>query len=134
MPKILLVDDNDEIRELMCRNLQRNGYQVVVATNGKEAKDLAVDELPDLVLMDMNMPIMDGWEATKNIKAIESLENIPIIALSAYSLDGDQERAIEDGCAFYHAKPVDFTLLLQQIENALETRYEEPSDGEADIV
>ncbi len=125
MPKILLADDNVEIAELLCRNLQRNGYTVVTGDNGARAYELAVSEQPDLILMDLNMPVVDGWEATRKIKLEDSVAKTPIIALSAYSSDEDKQRAIEHGCIAYISKPVDITLLLHAIELALKNRYDE---------
>ncbi len=122
MPKILIVEDNEENRDSLSRRLQRRGYGVVTAVDGNAGLATAQAEKPDLILMDMNMPELDGWEATRQIKAMEGLGNIPVIALTAHALAGDKERALEAGCADYHTKPVDFAKLLSQIEALLKNR------------
>ncbi len=122
MPKILIVEDNEENRDSLSRRLQRRGFAVVAAEDGKAGLAMAQTEKPDLVLMDMNMPEMDGWEATRQIKAIEGLHDLPVLALTAHALAGDKERALQAGCADYHTKPVDFPKLLSQIEAILQKR------------
>ena len=122
MPKILIVEDNEESRDALLRRLERRGFQVVVAKDGKEGLAMAQSEKPDLILMDMNMPDLDGWEATRQIKAVEGLSNVPVLALSAHALTGDKDRALQVGCADYHMKPVDFPKLLDQIEGLLQNR------------
>jgi CheY-like chemotaxis protein len=119
MPRILLVDDNAENRRFLSRRLERRGFEVLVATDGAAAVEMARAEKPDLILMDMNMPTLDGWEATRQIKAEPASAAIPVVGLTAHALAGDRERAIEAGCAEYHTKPVDFPTLLAQIEDLL---------------
>ena len=120
MPRILLADDNEQNRDLLSRRLQRRGYDVLLAHDGRAAVDMARAERPDLILMDMNMPQLDGWEATRQIKADPNVAAVPVIGLTAHALEGDRERAIEAGCADYHTKPVDFPKLLSQIESLLQ--------------
>jgi two-component system, cell cycle response regulator DivK len=118
MPKILIVEDNEENRDALSRRLQRRGFEIVVAAEGKAGVAMAQTEKPDLVLMDMNMPELDGWEATRQIKAGET-PGLPVIAITAHAMSGDRDRALEAGCADYHTKPVDFPKLLAQIEALL---------------
>jgi len=120
MPRLLVVEDNEENRDALSRRLQRRGFEVLIAVNGKTGVETAKTEKPDLILMDMNMPELDGWEATRQIKAEESTSHLPVIGLTAHAMPGDRERAIEAGCADYHTKPVDFTKLLAQIEAILQ--------------
>jgi two-component system cell cycle response regulator DivK len=119
MPKILIVEDNEDNRDSLSRRLQRRGFEVVVAGDGKAGVAQAQSEKPDLVLMDMNMPELDGWEATRQIKAAAETRNLPVIALTAHAMSGDRDRALAAGCADYHTKPVDFPKLLAQIEALL---------------
>jgi CheY-like chemotaxis protein len=119
MPKILVVEDNEENRDSLSRRLQRRGYDVVIASDGKEGVALAQSEKPDVILMDLNMPELDGWEATRQIKAASETRTIPVIAMTAHALAGDQETALAAGCDEYHTKPVDFPRLLGQIETIL---------------
>ena len=119
MPKILLVEDNEENRDALSRRLTRRGYQVVMATNGKEGVEKAGKEQPDLILMDMNMPVMDGWEATRTIRETPEGNAVPIIALTAHAMSGDREKTIEAGCNDYHTKPVEFARLIAQVESIL---------------
>ena len=100
--------------------LQRRGYEVVMAADGKIGVDTARAEKPDLILMDMNMPEVDGWEATRQIKANPDLAAVPVIALTAHAMTGDRERAMEAGCTDYHTKPIEFPKLLSQIESILQ--------------
>jgi CheY-like chemotaxis protein len=122
MPKILIVEDNEENRDSLSRRLQRRGYAIVTAADGNAGLVMAQSEKPDLILMDMNMPELDGWEATRQIKAIEELRDVPVLALTAHALAGDRERAVAVGCTDYHTKPVDFPKLLAQIEGILQNR------------
>jgi CheY-like chemotaxis protein len=122
MPKILIVEDNEENLDALSRRLQRRGYAVVAAADGQAGLAVAQSEKPDLILMDMNMPELDGWEATRQIKAIEELRDVPVLALTAHALAGDRERALAAGCTDYHTKPVDFPKLLAQIEAILQNR------------
>jgi two-component system, cell cycle response regulator DivK len=119
MPRLLVVEDNEENRDALSRRLQRRGFEVLIAVDGKSGVEMAKTEKPDLILMDMNMPELDGWEATRRIKAEESTSQLPVIGLTAHAMPGDRERAIEAGCADYHTKPVDFPKLLTQIEAIL---------------
>lgn len=119
MPKILVVEDNEENRDSLCRRLQRRGHDVVSACEGKQGVAMAGSEKPDLILMDLNMPELDGWEATRQIKAAPQTKAIPVIAMTAHALSGDQETALAAGCDDYHSKPVDFPRLLTQIETIL---------------
>jgi CheY-like chemotaxis protein len=120
MPRILVVEDNEENRDSLTRRLERRGFEVLVANDGKAGVEKAKTEKPDLILMDMNMPEMDGWEATRQIKAEPALADVKVIALTAYAMGGDRERALEAGCTDYHAKPIEFPKLLAQIEQILQ--------------
>lgn len=116
MSKILLVEDNEMNRDMLSRRLQRRGYEIVIAVDGEQGVAMANSEHPDLILMDMSLPIMDGWEATKNIKANTSTKSIPIIALTAHAMSGDREQAMNAGCDDYDTKPIDLPRLLTKIE------------------
>ena len=122
MPKILIVEDNEENRDSLTRRLERRGFEIIIAVDGRAGVETAVAEKPDLVLMDMNMPEMDGWEATRQIKANPELAGVPVIALTAHAMTGDRERAIEAGCVDYHTKPIEFPKLLAQIEAFLQPK------------
>jgi len=113
--KILVVDDNALTREIMLRRLEREGFQVVVATTGKEALSVAKTEAPSIILMDMSMPMMNGWDATTKLRADGAIRHIPVIALTANAITGDRERALEAGCDEYESKPVNFVSLLSKI-------------------
>jgi two-component system, cell cycle response regulator DivK len=126
MPKILVVEDNEENRDALARRLVRRGYAVITANDGHAGLAMANAERPDLILMDMNMPELDGWEATRQIKANQELRDVPVLALTAYALTGDKERAVAAGCVDYHTKPIDFPKLLNQIEELLQTQAETP--------
>lgn len=119
MAKILLVEDNEMNRDMLSRRLERKGFQVLMAVDGQQGVDLAVSEIPDLILMDMDLPIIDGWEATRRVKAGESTRGIPVIALTAHAMVGDRDKAIAAGCDDYDTKPVDFPRLLGKIETLL---------------
>ena len=125
MPRILLIDDNAENRDSLSRRLERRGFEVLLAVDGRAGVDTALAEKPDLVLMDMNMPKVDGWEATRQIKA--EMPTLPVIALTAHALAGDRERALQAGCTDYHTKPIDFPKLLSQIEALLEAPGQSPA-------
>ncbi len=120
MPKILVVEDNEENRDSLSRRLQRRGFEVVLAADGRIGVEMAKAEKPDLILMDMNMPEVDGWEATRQIKADAAIAGVHVIALTAHAMTGDRERAIEAGCSDYHTKPIEFAKLLGQIESILQ--------------
>ena len=119
MPKILLVEDNEMNRDMLSRRLQRKGYQVVLAMDGKSGMEMTQTQAPNLVLMDMSLPVLDGWEATRQIKAAPATGSIPIIALTAHAMSGDREKAIEAGCDDFDTKPVDLPRLLAKIEALL---------------
>jgi len=119
MAKILLVEDNEMNRDMLSRRLERKGFQVVMAVDGQQGVNLAASEIPDLILMDMDLPIIDGWEATRRVKAGENTRGIPVIALTAHAMVGDRDKAIAAGCDDYDTKPVDFPRLLGKIETLL---------------
>jgi two-component system cell cycle response regulator DivK len=119
MPKILLIEDNEQNRDALSRRLQRRGYDVIMAVDGRQGVAMAQAERPDLILMDLNLPDVDGWEATRRLKEAPETRAIPIMAMTAHAIAGDQERALQAGCDDYHAKPVDFQRLLTQIETLL---------------
>jgi CheY-like chemotaxis protein len=119
MPKLLLVEDNEESREGLSRHLRRKGYEVVTAVDGRQGLEAARSVAPDLVLMDMSLPILDGWEATRQLKADPHTRHIPVIALTAHAMAGDRERALAAGCDEYDTKPVEFSRLLGKIEALL---------------
>ncbi len=112
MPKILIVEDNEMNRDMLSRRLERRGFTVVMAVDGGEGVAMARSETPDLVLMDMSLPVMNGWEATQAIRADATMAHLPVIALTAHSMPGDREKAMEAGCDDYDTKPVDLTRLL----------------------
>ena len=116
MAKILLVEDNEMNRDMLSRRLHRKGYDVVIAIDGAEGVALARSEAPALILMDMSLPVLDGWEATRQLKAAPETYSIPIIALTAHAMAGDREKAIAAGCDDYDTKPVEFSRLLEKIE------------------
>lgn len=119
MPRILLVEDNEDNRDALSRRLERRGYEVVMATDGRRGLAMAHDVAPDLVLLDMNLPEMDGWEVARALKRDEATCAIPIIALTAHAMSGDREKAIGAGCDDYHTKPAELPRLLAQIEALL---------------
>lgn len=118
MTKILLVEDNEMNRDMLSRRLTRNGFEVVVAVNGQEGVDLASAERPDLILMDMSLPVLDGWEATRRVKADPVTAKIPVIALTAHAMAQDRDEAMAAGCDDFDTKPVELPRLLEKI-NAL---------------
>ena len=115
MPRILLVEDNEMNRDMLSRRLVRNGYEVFLAVDGQQGADMAISQLPDLILMDMSLPVIDGWEATRRIKANDATRRIPVIALTAHAMAGDREKAIEVGCEDYDTKPIELSRLLGKI-------------------
>jgi CheY-like chemotaxis protein len=119
MAKILLVEDNELNRDMLSRRLIRRGYEVVMAMDGAEALTSAASEQPDLILMDMSLPKIDGWEATRRLKADPTLCAIPVIALTAHAMSGDRERALEAGCNEFDTKPIEFERLLAKMERLL---------------
>jgi two-component system cell cycle response regulator DivK len=121
MPRILLVEDNDMNRDMLSRRLIRSGYEVFLAVDGQQGADMALSEQPDLILMDMSLPVIDGWEATRRIKANDATRRIPIIALTAHAMAGDREKAMEVGCEDYDTKPVEMSRLLGKIAALLKS-------------
>lgn len=119
MIKILLVEDNEMNRDMLSRRLERRGYAVVIAVDGQQAVDMAASEAPALILMDMSLPVIDGWEATRRIKASPAIQGIPIIALTAHAMQGDELKAKEAGCDDFDTKPVELPRLLEKIEAQL---------------
>lgn len=119
MPKILLVEDNEMNRDMLSRRLQRKGYTVVTAEDGEKGLLLARSDMPDLILMDISLPVMGGWEVTRLLKADNATRHIPIIALTAHAWVTDREKALEAGCDDYDTKPVEFARLSEKIENLL---------------
>jgi len=115
MPRILLVEDNEVNRDMLSRRLVRNGYEVLVAIDGQQGADMALSQQPDLILMDMSLPVIDGWEATRRIKTNDATRRIPVIALTAHAMAGDREKAIQVGCEDYDTKPVEMSRLLGKI-------------------
>jgi two-component system, cell cycle response regulator DivK len=115
MAKILLVEDNEMNRDMLSRRLERRGYEVLVAIDGAKGVSMTTSERPDLVLMDMSLPVMDGWEATRQLKQNPKTRRIPVIALTAHAMSGDREKALEAGCDDYDTKPIDLSRLLKKI-------------------
>lgn len=120
MPKILLVEDIPELREMLMRRLVKRNFAVVTAGNGEEACTIARSELPDLILMDMTMPVLDGWEASKQLKADAITQAIPIIALTGCAMAGDRDKALQAGCNDYETKPIDLNSLLEKMQRLLQ--------------
>ena len=119
MPKVLVVEDNEMNRDMLSRRLQRRGYEVVVSVDGEDGVNKARSESPDIILMDMDLPVLDGWAATKMLKAAPETQTIPVIALTAHAMAGDREKALEAGCDDYDTKPVEFARLVEKIEKLL---------------
>ena len=117
--KLLLVEDNEMNRDMLSRRLLRRGYEIVMAVDGGEGVEMAGSTQPDLILMDMSLPLIDGWEATRRIKAAEATRHIPIIGLTAHAMAGDREKAIEAGCDDYDTKPVELDRLIAKIQALL---------------
>jgi len=117
MTKILIVEDNEMNRDMLSRRLERKGFSIVMAEDGKKGVDMSLSETPDLILMDLSLPIMDGWEATSTIKANQETKNIPIIVLTAHAMAGDREKALEAGADEYDTKPIEFKRLLGKIKD-----------------
>ena len=121
MTKILLVEDNEMNRDMLSRRLMRKDYTVVIAVDGQQGVDMAIAERPDIVLMDMSLPVMDGWTATQTLKANPDTAGIPVIALTAHAMSGDREKALAAGCDDYDTKPVDLPRLLEKMRALLGT-------------
>jgi two-component system, cell cycle response regulator DivK len=119
MAKILLVEDNEMNRDMLSRRLERKGHQVLMATDGGQGVDMAKAEAPDLILMDMSLPVLDGWEATRRIRAAPETKSIPVIALTAHAMAGDEQKSREAGCDDYDTKPIEMTRLLGKIDALL---------------
>jgi CheY-like chemotaxis protein len=121
MPKLLLVEDNEMNRDMLSRRLIKKGFEVVMAVDGQQGLDMATSEAPELILLDMSLPVMDGWEVAGHLKADDNLKSIPVIALTAHAMSGDREKALEAGCDEYDTKPVEFKRLLEKINSMLGT-------------
>lgn len=119
MPKILLVEDNEMNRDMLSRRLEKRGYTLALAVDGGQGVALARSELPDLILMDMSLPVLDGWDATRQIKADPATKVIPVIALTAHAMESDRQKALEAGCDDFDTKPVELARLLTKIEDLL---------------
>jgi two-component system cell cycle response regulator DivK len=119
MSKILLVEDNEMNRDMLSRRLERKGFEVMTAVDGRSGVDMASSSNPDIIIMDLSLPVMDGWEATRRIKADSATQSIPVIALTAHAMAGDEQKALEAGCDDYDTKPIDLSRLLDKIENLL---------------
>ncbi len=122
MAKVLLVEDNEFNRDMLVRRLERKGFQVICATDGGLACEMAHSELPDLILMDMHLPVLDGWEAVRRLKAADDTRAIPIVALTADAMTGDREKALTAGCDDYDTKPIELPRLLEKINALLAPR------------
>ena len=119
MPKLLYVEDNEMNRDMLSRRLQRRGYEVLIAVDGEQGIAQATAERPDLILMDMSLPVVDGWEATRRLKAAPDTQGIPIIGLTAHAMSTDRDKCLEAGCDDYDTKPVELARLLEKIERLL---------------
>ncbi|MGI4977902.1 MAG: response regulator [Janthinobacterium lividum] len=124
MTKILLVEDHEELWDFLSRRLRRRGFEVVLAHDGQQALDQVAAESPDIVLLDMNLPVMDGWTVARTLRGQDATRTLPLIALTAHAMAGDDNRAFAAGCNAYHPKPVDFAKLLTQIDDELLKREE----------
>jgi len=130
MPKLLLVEDNEENRDGLSRHLRRKGFEVLAAGDGQQGVEAAKSGVPDLILMDMSLPVLDGWEATRQLKAAPETKHIPVIALTAHAMAGDRDKALQAGCDEYDTKPIDFARLLGKIQ-ALLGGSASPAGGES---
>ena len=119
MKKLLLVEDNEMNRDMLSRRLERRGYEVLIAVDGEEGIAAAKEHLPDLILMDMSLPVLDGWESTRRLKLQPETQGIPVLALTAHAMAGERDKALAAGCNDYDTKPVDFARLLGKIESLL---------------
>lgn len=119
MKKLLLVEDNELNRDMLSRRLARRGFEVLLATDGQAGIDEATRHLPDLIIMDMSLPVLDGWESTRRLKQQPATQHIPVLALTAHAMAGEREKAIAAGCEDYDTKPVDFVRLMEKIESLL---------------
>lgn len=116
MAKILVVEDNEMNLDMLSRRLSRRGFEILIATDGAQGVALAQEEKPDLILMDMSLPVLDGWQATRQIKANPEIKHIPVIALTAHAIAGDREKCLAAGCDEYESKPIKFPTLMEKIE------------------
>jgi CheY-like chemotaxis protein len=123
MARVLIVEDNEMNRDMLSRRLQRKGYEVLVAEDGAEGVQKVIDEKPDIVLMDMSLPVVDGWEATRQLKANPQTQSVPIIALTAHAMAGDREKTMAVGCDDYDTKPIDMPRLLGKIETCINATF-----------
>ena len=121
MPKLLYVEDNEMNRDMLSRRLQRRGFEVLIAADGEQGVAMAAAERPDLILMDMSLPVLDGWEATRRLKAAPDTERIPVIGLTAHAMATDRDKCLEAGCDDYDTKPVELGRLLEKIQRLLAT-------------
>jgi two-component system, cell cycle response regulator DivK len=119
MPKVLLVEDNEMNRDMLSRRLVRRGFEVVVAVDGAQGVSAATEQRPDIILMDMSLPVLDGWEATRRLKADDATRSIPVIALTAHAMSGDRDKALDAGCDDYDTKPIELPRLLEKIGRLL---------------
>jgi two-component system cell cycle response regulator DivK len=122
MAKVLLVEDNEMNRDMLSRRLQRRGYEVLIAVDGGEGVAMAQSQKPDLILMDMSLPVLDGWAASKQLKSQPDTAGIPIIALTAHAMQGDEDKARAAGCDDYDTKPIDLPRLIEKIESQIQAR------------
>jgi CheY-like chemotaxis protein len=122
MPRLLLVEDNEMNRDMLSRRLQKKGYEVLLALDGPQGVEMAQTHVPDLILMDMSLPVIDGWEATRRLKADDKTRGIPIIALTAHAMSGDRDKALQAGCDDYDTKPIELPRLLAKIETLMGKR------------
>lgn len=122
MARILLVEDNEMNRDMLSRRLTKRGYEVTIAVDGAEGVAMAKELAPDLILMDMSLPVMDGWEATREIRKDETINKIPVIALTAHAMAGDRDKALAAGCDDYDTKPIELARLLEKMETLLQKR------------
>jgi CheY-like chemotaxis protein len=119
MTKVLVVEDNEMNRDMLSRRLERRGYEVITSVDGEDGVNKAQSEMPDVILMDMDLPILDGWAATRKLKDSPDTQSIPVIALTAHAMAGDREKAMDAGCDDYDTKPVEFSRLLEKMEKLL---------------
>ena len=119
MPKVLLVEDNEMNRDMLSRRLERRGFDVLIAVDGEEGVRMAKTEMPDLILMDMSLPVLDGWGAARQIKAEANTRSIPLIALTAHAMAGDRDKALQAGCDDYDTKPIELPRLLDKMDRLL---------------
>jgi CheY-like chemotaxis protein len=130
VPNLLLVEDNEESRDGLSRHLRRRGYEILLAVDGRQAVAMARAEALDLIIMDMSLPVLDGWEATRQLKTAPQTRSIPVIALTAHAMAGDRQRALLAGCDDYDTKPIEFPRLLAKIEALLEKKVAPAQEGD----